>query len=108
MPLGNLSLGLEVVNPDSVYNTGTVTFDVQFNESRADINRLHERTIDRVNGDDLASFARAWGSSFGETAFEFDCDMDGDTQIDGVDLSWLATVFGKCLSGTVWSADNCL
>ena len=84
-----------------------MTLDVQFNEARADINRLHARTVDRVNGDDLASLARGFASSLGQPGFEFDCDMDGDTDIDGNDLALFSTVFGKCRVGSVWTNDPC-
>jgi len=108
MPTGPLSLGLQLRNPDGVFNTGSVQLDVQFNPDRADVNRLQQRTVDRVDGDDLASLARAWASQIGEESFEFDCDMDGDTDVDGDDLALLATVFGQCRSGSTWSVEACL
>ena len=107
-PLGLLPVGLQLRNPDGVFNTGSIQLDVQFNPARADLNRLYQRTVDRVDGDDLASLARAWASRLGEDAFEFDCDMDGDTDVDGDDLALLATVFGKCRSGSTWSVEACL
>jgi hypothetical protein len=107
-PVGELPLALDVQNPDGVYNTGSVTLDIAFNESRADVNRLYERTVDRVDGDDLATFARSWASNLGQDEFEFDCDMDGDTDVDGDDLALLASVFGLCRSGQEWSEDACL
>jgi hypothetical protein len=107
-PLGTLPVGLQIVNPDGVFSTGAVELDVQFNPSRADLNRRYERTVDRVDGDDLATLARSWASEFGQDSFHFDCDLDGDTDVDGDDLALLATVFGKCKSGNSWSADACM
>jgi|GEM_PF-1808294 len=107
-PTGVLPVGLQLRNPDGVSNSGSIQLDVQFNPDRADVNRLYQRTVDRVDGDDLASLARAWASQVGQDSFEFDCDMDGDTDIDGDDLALLATVFGQCRSGSTWSAEACL
>lgn len=107
-PVGALPLGLQLRNPDGVFNTGSIQFDVVFNPDRADVNRMYQRTVDRVDGDDLAALARAWASSQGQDDFEFDCDLDGDTDIDGDDLALLATYFGNCRSGSTWSPDACL
>jgi hypothetical protein len=108
MPIGPLPVGLQAQNPDGVFNTGSVQLDVQFEPARADLNRQFLRTVDRVDGDDLASLARAWASSLGEDSFEFDCDMDGDTDVDGDDLALLATVFGRCRSGSTWTVEACM
>lgn len=108
MPTGLHPVGIRLENPDGVFNTGSIQLDVQFNPSRADLNRLNQRTVDRVDGDDLASLARAWASQLGEETFEFDCDMDGDTDVDGDDLALFATVFGQCRSGSTWSEEACL
>jgi hypothetical protein len=108
MQLGGLPLGVQVVHPDGVHGTDTFTLDVQFEPARADINRDAARTVDRVDGDDLASFAQAWASSLGDDAFEFDCDLDGDTDIDGEDLALLAAQFGTCHEGSAWTAAACL
>lgn len=108
MPTGLLPVGLELENPDGVFNTGSIQLDVYFNPTRADLNRAKQRTVDRVDGDDLASLARAWASQIGEDPFEFDCDLDGDTDVDGDDLALLASVFGQCRSGSTWSEEACL
>jgi len=108
MQLGSLPIGVQLQNPDGVFNAGSIQLDVRFNPDRADVNRAHQRTVDRVDGDDLAALARGWASNQGQETFEFDCDLDGDTDIDGDDLALLATFFGRCRSGSTWSADACL
>jgi hypothetical protein len=108
MPIGNLPIDIQLQNPDGVYNTGLVQLDVLFNPDRADVNRAHPRTVDRVDGDDLAAMARSWAAVEGQETFEFDCDLDGDTDIDGDDLALLATYFGHCRAGSTWTVEACL
>ena len=54
--------------------------------------------IDRDGGVDvvdLLTLADAWGSSFGQTAFNPDCDLNGDNTIDVGDLLCLAQNWGR-------------
>jgi len=43
--------------------------------------------------DDLASFTTAYGSITGDTNYSFACDLDGDDDVDGIDLAELAGMF---------------
>jgi hypothetical protein len=51
----------------------------------------------RVDGFDLASLARAFGSSAGNPAFKAGADLDRDDDVDGDDLNILAAYFGRGL-----------
>lgn len=106
-PIGALPIGLALRNPDGVYNTGSMTLDILFDPSRADINRTQAWTQDRVDGADLATLARSWTTELGDDDFAFDCDLDGDTRVDGGDLALLASLFGRCRSGATWSGEAC-
>lgn len=108
MAVGEFDLGFEVINPDGVYNAGSTVLEVQFDEDRADINQRNERTTDRVDGDDLASLVRIWGSTNDSANFEYPSDLDGDLEIDGDDLALLASVFGQCRNASGWSVNACL
>lgn len=107
MQLGDHAIAMSVRNPDGVFNSGTFTLEVGFDPSRADINRDSGRTTDRVDGEDLATFAQAWASSFGDEQFTFVADLDGDADVDGQDLALLAGMFGQCRTGGSWSLGTC-
>jgi hypothetical protein len=107
MAVGDFALGLEVRNPDAVYGVGTRMIDVQYNPERADVNRSDQSTRDRVDGKDLVWLAHAYATTEGETYFNPDADLNGDGQVDGVDLSLLASAFGRCWSGSGWSGSAC-
>lgn len=107
MGLGELVLPVEVVNPDGAFRSRSIPLEIQFSESRADVNRMNSRTTDRVDGDDLATLARSWASDYGDPLFEFGVDLDGDTDVDGDDLALLAGVFGRCRSAESWTVAAC-
>ena len=96
MEVGDLPLSVEVRNPDSVFGSSSLPLQVLFSEIRADINRSDSETRNRVDGEDLVWLAHAHGSSQGENHFNPDADLDGDGQVDGVDLAYLAARFGEC------------
>jgi hypothetical protein len=50
---------------------------------------------------------RLFGTEAGDALYNPDLDMDGDGWVDGEDLSYLASNFGECWSGTDWSAAAC-
>lgn len=108
MPLGVVSLPVQVVNPDGVFRNGSLALEVLFDEARADVNRSNARTLDRVDGDDLATLVRSWASGWGDSEFEWAVDLDGDTDVDGEDLALLALIFGRCRAGESWTTEACL
>lgn len=107
VPIGDLPLAFEVVNPDTVFGVGSRNMDIRFNTSRADINQSDDTTMNRVDGRDLSWLAYAYGQADGGDRYNPDADLDGDGLIDGEDLAMLAPRFGKCWDGTKWGADSC-
>ena len=107
MEVGDLSLNFEIVNPDSVFGLGAAVLEILFNPSRLDINRSDATTTDRVDGKDLVWLAYAHGSVEGQALYNPDADLNGDGWVDGDDLAYLAADFGRCWSGTAWSASAC-
>lgn len=105
--VGEFGLELEVRNPDLVFGSDSVTLGIEFDPYRTDINRTDSSTTDRVDGKDLVWLAYAHGSYEGEAQYNPDADLDGDGQVDGVDLALLATSFGKCWDGSSWSDGAC-
>jgi hypothetical protein len=107
MPVGPVSLAVEVVNPDSVFGSGVATFDVALDPARLDINRSTVTTRDRVDGADLAWLAFAYGTLDGESRYNPDADLDGNGVVDGDDLALLAAGFGRCWAGSRWLEGEC-
>lgn len=105
--VGDCPLELEVRNPDSVFGSDSVTLQISFDTYRSDINRSDSTTTDRVDGKDLVWLAHAHGTQEGDATYNPDADLDGDGQVDGVDLALLATGFGKCWNGSGWSDSAC-
>ena len=93
---------LVVRNADGV--VGSSSYEVLFDDTRLDINRSSEDTVDRVDGKDLVWLAYAHGASEGDNRFNADADLNGDGYIDGEDLAYLATSFGTCWNGADWLA----
>ena len=98
---------LHARNPDGVAGTGPATLEVQFDVSRADINRANPRSVDRVDGSDLAWLAFAHGTAEGEPRYNPDADLTGDGLVDGEDLALLATFFGQCWTANGWAIGTC-
>jgi hypothetical protein len=107
MEVGVFAVNFEIYNPDSVYGSGPVALDVQFNQERLDINRSDSHTQDRVDGKDLAWLAFAHAAQQGDLRYNPDADLNGDGRVDGEDLAYLASGFGACWTGTAWSKEAC-
>jgi hypothetical protein len=107
MEVGTFPITFEVYNPDSVYGSGPVALDVQFDPARLDINRADADTRDRVDGKDLVWLAFAHGAAEGQPRYSADADLNGDGLVDGVDLAYLASGFGACWTGSAWSTGGC-
>ncbi len=106
-PLGNHLLQFELTNPDGVFGTGNAVLAVEFDRRRADINRSNSGTSNRVDGQDLAWLAYAYGAGDGAPRFNPDADLNGDGLVDGEDLALLSPGFGGCWTGSGWSASAC-
>lgn len=98
---------VKVVNPDDVFGDSSNVIDVRVNPERFDVNRGVESTRGRIDGQDTIWMGRLFGTDEGDALYNPDLDMDGDGWVDGEDLSYLASNFGECWSGTGWSAAAC-
>jgi hypothetical protein len=107
MPVGDLLLRFQVTNPDGFRASGSAVLQVGFDVRRADINRSDASTTDRVDGQDLSWLAYAYGTAEGAPSYSPDADLNGDGLVDGEDLALLSPGFGKCWSGTTWTAAAC-
>jgi hypothetical protein len=94
-----------IVSPEGVIGVGTI--DVELKQQRLDINRSDATTRDRVDGKDLVWLAYSHGTDEGEQRYNPDADLNGDGEIDGEDLAYLASGFGGCWTGTGWRPDAC-
>jgi len=107
MEVGSFAVNLDVVNPDTVVGASTTQLNVQFSESRADVNESDAVTANRIDGKDLVWLAYSFGSGEGQPKHNSDADLNGDGFVDGEDLAYLATRFGGCWTGSAWSAGAC-
>ena len=107
MEVGTYTLDFEVRGGDAVFGGGSRDIVVEYNPARTDVNRSDNSTRDRVDGKDLVWLAYAYATVEGQTHFNPDADLNGDGQVDGVDLSLLASDFGRCWSGANWSMSAC-
>lgn len=104
-PVGDLDVDLSVRNPDGVFGEGTMTVAIDINPARVDVNRSNQMTKDRVDGRDLIWLTYAYGALEGQPRYSPDADLDGDGVVDGDDLAYLASDFGRCWDGSNW--DTC-
>jgi hypothetical protein len=107
MEVGTFDIDFEVVNPDSTYGTTPALLTINFDSARMDINQSNTETEDRVDGQDLAWMAYAFGAVQGEPLYNPDADLDGSGLVDGSDLAFMVPGFGLCWSGTIWTASAC-
>ncbi len=107
MQVGNFTIGLEVRNPDTVFGARSRSLDVAYGLQRSDINRSDALTLNRVDGQDLVWLVYSHGTIEGDSRYNPDADLDGDGQVDGVDLSYLGADFGQCWTGSTWSSAAC-
>jgi hypothetical protein len=98
---------LTVVNPDNIFGGRSNAFEVQVNPARFDVNRSDDRTLNRIDGADLVWLSRKFGAREGQALYDPDLDFNGDGWIDGQDLVYLASNYGRCWSSSGWSATAC-
>ncbi len=96
-----------VVDPDNVFGTRSNAFEVQVNPARFDINKTDETTNGRLDGGDTVWVARLFGGLEGGSLYDPDADFNGDGWVDGDDLAYIASNFGRCWTGSSWSASAC-
>jgi hypothetical protein len=107
MEVGDFMIGYDVENPDSVYGVSRRNLEVEFDLSRWDINVTGSETHERIDGADLSWLSFSYGSREGEPYYDPDADLNGDGIVDGEDLAYLASGFGRCWSGSGWTAAAC-
>lgn len=107
MKVGTFSADFQVRNPDQALGERGGFLDVQYNHQRSDLNRSDTATRDRVDGKDLIWLSRAYANSEGQPSYNPDADLDGDGMVDGVDLAYLATDFGRCWDGSAMTVAAC-
>ena len=98
---------ITVTNPDGLSGSGT--FEVVVNPSRFDINRSLPETTDRLDGMDVVWLARRFPSQESDVNSDYDpdYDFDGDGWIDGNDLVYVGSNFGRCWNGSGWTVAAC-
>ena len=62
---------------------------------------------DRVDGQDTLWMLRQFGVDETDPLYDADYDMDGNGWIDGDDLAYLASGFGRCWDGQTWNVNAC-
>lgn len=102
-------LDVTVSNPDDVFGMRSQAFEVLINPSRFDINQADAVTKDRIDGKDTVYISRDFGQSETDANYEPDDDFDGDGWVDGTDLAYIASNFGRCWSPSTksWSIAAC-
>ncbi len=69
-------------------STGSYSINIEITPFSGDLDNDND-----VDGEDLSSFARAFGSSSGDTNYNQNCDFNKDGAVDNEDLSMLAIFF---------------
>ena len=98
---------VQVVNPDDVFNQSSNVIEVRINKARFDINKVEESSRDRVDGQDTLWLLRQFGVEENDPLYDPDYDMDGNGWVDGDDLAYLASGFGRCWDGQNWNVNAC-
>ena len=102
-------LDVTVSNPDSVFGTKSAGFEVLINPARFDVNQSDATTKNRIDGKDTVYVSRNFAVNQQNVNYDPDDDFDGDGWVDGDDLAYIATNFGRCWSSTTksWSLSAC-
>lgn len=98
---------ITVTNPDGLTDSLTDAFEVQINPIRFDVNQSSDSTDGRVDGLDTVWMATLFGSQIGDSEYDPDFDFDGDGWVDGTDLAYLGSNFGRCWDGAAWKVSAC-
>ncbi len=98
---------LTVTNPDDVYGERSLAFEVRVNPARFDLDHRPGPSQGRVDGRDTIWLSRLFGSQEGDASYYPDSDLNGDGWVDGLDLVYLASDFGRCWDGAAWTANAC-
>jgi hypothetical protein len=94
--IGDVSITLK--NSNDVALTATPTlFEVLIDPARFDVNQTNVSTTDRLDGMDYI-----WIIKFGGLVYDPDFDFDGDGEVGGVDLMYVANGYGRCWDEDVW------
>ena len=96
---------MTVTNPGDLQDVQM--FEVLVQPSRFDINTSDPSTEGRIDGMDVVSLARLFGSQDGDATYDPDTDFDGNGWVDGDDLAFLASSHGGCWNGSGWIASAC-
>lgn len=107
MKVGTFAADFTVRNPDQAMGDRSGFMNIHYNPQRSDLNRSDSATRDRVDGKDLIWLSQAYGNGEGQPLYNPDADLDGDGFVDGVDLAYLASDFGKCWDGSAMGVAAC-
>ena len=97
---------LVLANPNGLTDS-SITFEVDIDPARFDVNVSVPDTVGRLDGLDAAWMSVIFGTQIGDGGYDPDFDFDGDGWVDGVDLAYLGSNFGECWDGATWKASAC-
>jgi len=95
---------LTVTNPSGTTLSKTQAFGVQVNPARFDLDKGYDCTTGWLDGWDTNALSVVFGSHAGDSVYQPDADIDGDGAVDGSDLAYVGSAFGKFWSGSAWVA----
>ena len=95
---------LTVTNPSGAALSKTQAFGVQVNPARFDLDKGYDCTTGWLDGWDTNALSMVFGSQAGDSVYRPDADIDGDGSVDGNDLAYVGSSFGKFWSGSAWVA----
>jgi hypothetical protein len=103
------ALDLTVANSDSTFGTKSAAFEVRINPARFDVNQSDATTRNRIDGKDTVYVSRNFAMNQQNANYDPDDDFDGNGWVDGDDLAYIATNFGRCWSSATksWSLSAC-
>lgn len=95
-----------VTGLDGLTGAMSQAFQVMINPTRFDLSKQYDCTTGWLDGWDTNVLSRVFGSQAGDNLYQPDADLDGDGSVDGNDLAYLGSAFGKHLSGTAWISQS--
>ncbi len=93
---------LTVENATHTIASKTQAFGVQVNPARFDLDKRYDCTAGWLDGWDTNALSAVFGSKDGDSLYQPDADIDGDGTVDGNDLAYIGSAFGKYWSGSAW------
>lgn len=97
---------LTVAAANGLSGSMTQGFEVQIEPARFDLDKAYDCTSGWLDGWDVAALSAVFRSEYGDALYRADVDLDGDGMVDGNDLAYLTSAFGKNWSGSAWVAKS--